>query len=77
MVMNTRIRTLLNEATSGIDPDLSLQRTVTLNEMEKFAELIIKECCETVANTEIEGNNNAVLRGEILMRLTKRFGVKE
>jgi hypothetical protein len=37
---------LLNEATSGLEPDLSLQRTVTLNEMQKFAELIVRECAD-------------------------------
>ena len=42
--MNERIRQLLNEATVGLEPDLSPQRTVTLNEMEKFAELIVAEC---------------------------------
>jgi len=44
--MNERIKELLNEATSGLEPDLSLQRTVTLNEMQKFAELIVQECAE-------------------------------
>ena len=44
--MNERIRQLLNEATVGLEPDLSPQRTVTLNEMEKFAELLIKECVD-------------------------------
>jgi len=42
--MNEKIKELLNEATSGLEPDLSLQRTVTLNEMQNFAELIVKEC---------------------------------
>jgi hypothetical protein len=46
--MNERIRKLLNEATSGLEPDLSEQRTVTLNEMEKFAELIVKGCADYV-----------------------------
>ena len=41
--MNERIRELLNEATVGLEPDLSPQRTVTLNELEKFAELIVRE----------------------------------
>ena len=44
--MNERIRQLLNEATVGLEPDLSPQRTVTLNEMEKFAELLVKECLD-------------------------------
>jgi hypothetical protein len=42
--MNERIRGLFNEATFGLETDLSTQRTVTLNEIEKFAELIVKEC---------------------------------
>jgi hypothetical protein len=42
--MNERILGLLNEATFGLETDLSKQRTVTLNEIEKFAELIVKEC---------------------------------
>jgi len=44
--MNERIRQLLNEATVGLEPDLSPQRTVTLNEMEKFAELIVRDCLD-------------------------------
>ena len=47
--MNERIRQLLNEATSCIKPDLSIKRTVTLNEMQKFADLIVKECSEDCA----------------------------
>ena len=53
--MNERIRQLLNEATVGLEPDLSPQRTVTLNEMEKFAELIVAECLAVCAvNTDDE-----------------------
>jgi hypothetical protein len=44
--MNEKIKELLNEATSGLEPDLSLQRTVTLNEMQKFAELIVRKCAD-------------------------------
>ena len=50
--VNELIRRLLNEATSGLDPDLSKQRTVTLNEMEKFAELIIRECTDLFADQQ-------------------------
>ena len=50
--MNERIRQLLNEATVGLEPDLSPQRTVTLNEMEKFAELIVRECIEVIVRNE-------------------------
>ena len=50
--MNEKIKELLNEATSGLEPDLSLQRTVTLNEMQKFAELIVQECISLLTLTE-------------------------
>lgn len=50
--MNERIRRLLNEATVGLEPDLSPQRTVTLNELEKFAELIVQECCAIADEVE-------------------------
>ena len=45
-MMNERIKQLLNESTSGnVDErDLSRVRTVSLDEMEKFARLIVKEC---------------------------------
>ena len=52
--MNEQIRKLLNEATSGLEPDISPQRTVTLNEMEKFAELIIKECAKVCDDLDID-----------------------
>ena len=52
--MNERIRELLNEATSGLEPDLSPQRTVTLNEMEKFAELIVRECAKVCDDLDID-----------------------
>jgi predicted trehalose synthase len=57
--MNERIRKLLNEATSGLEPDISPQRTVTLNEMEKFAELIVRECAQVL---ETNGDNQRTIR---------------
>jgi hypothetical protein len=52
--MNERIRQLLNQATSGLEPDLSLQRTVTLNEMQKFAQLIMRECLRELRYTVLD-----------------------
>ena len=78
--MNERIKELLNEATSGLEPDLSLQRTVTLNEMQKFAELIIKECmaCSIWVG---KNNTNTVepihTAHAINQRIKKQFGVEE
>ena len=58
--MNERIRQLLNKATVGLEPDLSPQRTVTLNEMEKFAELIVLECVNAVMDGTKEGDHYAI-----------------
>jgi len=68
--MNERIRELLNEATSGLEPDLSEQRTVTLNEMEKFAELIVKECMNIADEYDGVGST-------IVSRIKEHFGVEE
>jgi len=68
--MNDRIKELLNEATSGLEPDLSLQRTVTLNEMQKFAELIIQECMKV--------SNRSLSKYELPSdKIAEHFGVEE
>jgi hypothetical protein len=68
--MNERIRELLNEATSGLEPDLSIQRTVTLNEIQKFAELIVRECANQVDWILAEGGKT---QGDLIKQ---HFGVK-
>ena len=76
--MNERIRQLLNEATVGLEPDLSPQRTVTLNEMEKFAELIVRECVESLWTEECYTSDLALK--EFLKnskKIKQNFGVKE
>ena len=73
--MNERIRQLLNEATVGLEPDLSPQRTVTLNEMENFAELIVRECGEVAYKAY--WNNPETVRGiHIKEKIKKHFGVE-
>ena len=77
--MNERIKDLI-KATGGIGHDDDGQELTPMlvgSSLEKFAELIVADCINTVVNTEIEGNNNAMLRGEIASRLTKQFGVEE
>ena len=78
--MNERIRQLLNEATVGLEPDLSPQRTVTLNEMEKFAELIVKECIDCAVWVG-KNNHNPVepihTAHAVKRRIEKHFGVEE
>ena len=69
--MNKRIKELLNEATSGHEQDLSLQRTVTADEMEKFAELIVQECIDNIKVWELDSRNH------ISYMLERHFGVEE
>jgi hypothetical protein len=73
--MNEKIKELLNEATSGLEPDLSLQRTVTLNEMQKFAELIVRECANKVdSNLRDWLHDNSGTMGD---KILEHFGVEE
>ena len=79
--MNERIRELLNEATVGLEPDLSPQRTVTLNELEKFAELIVREClgcCEQVISDPVPKSVDTWLNGgsQCIDEIKQHFGVE-
>ena len=75
--MNERIQKLLNEATSGLEPDLSLQRTVTLNEMQKFAELIVKECAGLVRKHNYQSiRNEEPLYGITSPEILEHFGIE-
>ena len=79
--MNERIRELLNEATVGLEPDLSPQRTVTLNELEKFAELIVRECigcCEQVISDPVPESVDTWLNGgeQCIQEIKEHFGVE-
>ena len=56
--MNERIRQLLNEATVGLEPDLSTHTTITHNELSKFAELIVRECVE-IADKSNQGSKSS------------------
>lgn len=74
--MNERIRELLNEATSGLEPDLSPQRTVTLNELEKFAELIVRECAEWLKQPVNQIPSSKEAMNIAADRLKEHFGVE-
>ena len=78
--MNERIKVLAEQAGSSrleYNPVTMMTERIQEFDKQKFAELIVRECINTVVTTEIEGNNNAMLRGEIATRLTKHFGVEE
>lgn len=84
--MNERIKQLLNEATSGHEQehDRSKVMTVSDKEMDKFAQLIVKECGEWFNNRlvvepdyEIEHRierNRAVVG--VMKEFNIHFGVK-
>ena len=71
--MNKRIRQLLNEATVGLEPDLSTHTTITHNELSKFAELIVKECMKAAD----EGMAQVTMKVEWpSYHIKKHFGVE-
>ena len=76
--MNEQIRKLLNEATSGLEPDISPQRTVTLNEMEKFAELIVKECVDIAGKEDFDVMmKEGYPCSQTAKKIKEHFGVEE
>jgi hypothetical protein len=79
--MNERIRGFFNEATFGLKTDLSKQRTVTLNEIEKFAELIVQECMWKIMNRKEEAIDNDWDVDEAMSAaisdISEHFGVEE
>ena len=79
--MNERIRQLLNEATSCIKPDLSIKRTVTLNEMQKFADLIVQDCAKICNDVGVavfaeQVQNNFGTAQTCKVAIEKHFGVE-
>ena len=71
--MNERIRQILNEATVGLEPDLSTHTTITHNELSKFAELIVKECMKAAD----EGMAQVTMKVEWpSYHIKKHFGVE-
>jgi len=73
--MNKRIKKLLNEATSGHEQehDRSKVMTVSDKEMDKFAELIVRECIDWCnANARDDGTAQRIAED-----IKKDFGVKE
>jgi len=72
--MNERIKELLNQA--GIYQPDRFDAIDGSNQMEKFAQLIVKECMEQVFYT-IEDQEQDNISGSIRDRITQHFGVKE
>jgi hypothetical protein len=82
--MNKRIRELALQANmtfNGTDLSGSIGRVQCYeDELEKFAELIVKECCLQVADVRIENDFEPVGDAVLVQALTgikKHFGVEE
>ena len=73
--MNERIRELAEQAGSTHKQNLGVYQFYT-DELEKFAELIVKECMEQVWYTREDGINGNV--SEVIKdRIKQHFGVEE
>lgn len=81
--MNLKLKDIVNKAQFLADDEiLYLERIHNIEYSveekanifnEKFADLLIAECTNIVMTTEIETNNNAKLRGEIVSKFKKHF----
>jgi len=71
--MNEKIRKLAFESANGL---LSFDETgiqLSENEVERFAELIVRECIDTVSDCSVE----YCTRPQIVSEIKKHFGVEE
>ena len=68
--MNERIKELLNQA--GIYQPDRFDAIDGSNQMEKFAELIVRECARVYWNID-----DSEIHGEYVKALKKHFGVEE
>jgi len=64
--MSKRMRELAEQAGYYIDPDFDI-------EFEVFAELIVKECADTVSDCSVE----YCTRSQIVKEIKEHFGVEE
>jgi hypothetical protein len=75
--MNERIRELIREAESTTNEGIGFEGQEYLDMlMERFAELIVKECA-TVAYNKQYKHSAAHTRGDCAEAIKKHFGVEE
>jgi hypothetical protein len=74
--MNERIKQLLNEATSGHEQEYDALKWMTVSdkEMDKFAELIVRECAGRVDHILRERQAGGGTMGD---DIREHFGVEE
>jgi hypothetical protein len=74
--MNERIRELAEQAGSTHKQNLGVYQFYT-EELEKFAELIVRECCNIVVNCGIPGSNTERDFVVASREIRHYFGVEE
>ena len=67
--MNERIRELANQVKWQC-------QDVTYGELEKFAELIVRECCEVLQNEDIRYSGYGYNQGFLHKKIKEHFGVE-
>jgi hypothetical protein len=68
--MNTRIKELLKQATTDINPE-DREWVFSRVDQAKFAELIVKECCSAIRL------DDAFNGGKFQRTILKHFGIEE
>jgi hypothetical protein len=74
--MNERIRELVRESNLDVY-GLGKERYRWEYTVEKFAELIVKECCQIVLECSITGSNNERDFMVTVREIKQHFGVEE
>ena len=73
--MNERIKDFYDQV--GLDFENFQRVTVTKGDMEKFAELIVRECLKIVEPTEDSGDEWCVTLKGTAQEIKEHFGVEE
>jgi hypothetical protein len=75
--MNEKIKQLAEQAGSTHKQNLGVYQFYT-DELEKFAELIIRECCDWIEGSPTTDANQLLLtKSFIIANLKEHFGVEE
>jgi hypothetical protein len=79
--MNERIRQLAKKSGFSLDTNniytAKLEHLPITENMEKFAELIVRECCDVLQNEDIRHSGYGYNQGFLHKKIKEHFGVEE
>jgi hypothetical protein len=77
--MNERIRELMDEAVRfRLDPDSKqYEAQVSPEDLEAFAELIVRECCDVLQTETIRHDGYGYNQGALHQKIKQHFGVEK